>query len=58
MNGFMKRLYNWNYTGLVQENNNEDDDEEDSDSDAYFVINTKGNDEKSDNANYDVIVLD
>ena len=58
MNGFVKRLYNWNYTGLVQDNNNEDDDEEDSDSDAYFVINTKGNDEKSDNANYDVIVLD
>ena len=58
MNGFMKRLYDWNYTGLVQDNNNEDDDEEMSDSDADFVINTKGNDEKNDNANDDVIVLD
>ena len=40
MNGFVKSLYDWNYTGLVQDNNDEDDDEEESDSDADFVINT------------------
>ena len=39
--GFVKSLYDWNYTGLVQDNNDEDDDEEESDSDADFVINTK-----------------
>ena len=58
MNGFVKSLYDQNYTGLVQENNDEDDDEEESDSDADFIMNTKGNDEKNDNANDDVIVLD
>ena len=58
MNGSVKRYYNWNYTGLVQDSNDEDDDEEDNDSDADFVINTKGNDDKNDNANFDVIVLD
>ena len=47
MNEFVKSLYDWNYTGLVQDNNDEDDDEEESDSDADFVINTKGNDEKT-----------
>ena len=47
MNGFVKSLYDWNHTGLVQDNNDEDDDEEESDSDADFVINTKGNDEKT-----------
>ena len=57
MNGSVKRYYNWNYTGLVQDSNDEDDDEEESDSDADFVINTKDNDEKNDNANDDVIVL-
>ena len=36
----------------------EDDDEEQSDSDADFVINTKDNAEKNDNANDNVIVLD
>ena len=46
MNGFLKSLYDWNYTGLVQDNNDEDDDEEKSDSDVDFVINTKDNDEK------------
>ena len=25
MNGFVKSLYDWNYTGLVQDNNDEDD---------------------------------
>ena len=40
INGFVKSLYDWNYTGLVQDNNDEDDDEEESDSDADFVINT------------------
>ena len=40
MNGFGKSLYDWNYIGLVQDNNDEDDDEEESDSDADFVINT------------------
>ena len=58
MNGLVKSLYDWNYTGLVQDNNDEDDDEEDSDSDADFVINTKDNDEQNDNANDDLIVLD
>ena len=58
MNGFVKSLYDWNYTGLVQDNNDEDDDEEESDSDADFVINTKDNDEKDNNANDNVIVLD
>ena len=58
MNEFVKSLYDWNYTGLVQDNNDEDDDEEESHSDADFVINTKDNDEKNDNANDDVIVLD
>ena len=58
MNGFVKSLYDWNYTGLVQDNNDEDDDEEESDSDADFVINTKGSDEKNDNANDEVIVLE
>ena len=58
MNGFVKSLYDWNYTGLVQDSNDEDDDEEESDSDADSVINTKDNDEKNDNANDDVIVLD
>ena len=58
MNGLVKSLYDWNYTGLVQDNNDEDDDEEESDSDADFVINTKGNDEQNDNANDDLIVLD
>ena len=46
MNGFVKSHYDWNYTGLVQDNNDENDDEEESDSDADFVINTKDNDEK------------
>ena len=46
MNAFVKSLYDWHYTGLVQDNNDEDDDEEESDSDADFVINTKGNDKK------------
>ena len=58
MNGFVKSLYDWNYTGLVQDNNDEDDDEEESDSDADFVISTKDNEEKIDNANDNVIVLD
>ena len=31
MNGFLKSLYDWNYTGLIQDNNDEDDDEEGSD---------------------------
>ena len=58
-NGFVKILYDWNYTGLIQKNNDEDDDneEEKRDSDADFVINTKGNDEKNDNTNDDVVVL-
>ena len=58
MNGFVKSLYAWNYTGLVKDSNDEGDDEEESDSDDVFVINTKRNDEKNDNANDDVIVLD
>ena len=58
MNGFAKSLYDWNYTGLVQDNNDENDDEEESDPDAYFVINTKNIDKKNDNANDYVIVLD
>ena len=58
MNGFVKSLNDWNYTGLVQDSNDEDDDEEESDSDADFVINTKGSDEKNDNANDEVIVLE
>ena len=58
MNGFLKSLYDWNYTELLQDNNDEDDDEEESDSDADFVINTKGSDEKNDNANDEVIVLE
>ena len=55
----MKILYDWNYTGLIQKNNDEDDDneEEKRDSDADFVINTKGNGEKNDNTNDDVVVL-
>ena len=47
MNGFVKSLYDWNYTGLVQDSNDEDDDEEESGSDADFVINTKDSDEKT-----------
>ena len=47
MNEFVKSLYDWNYTGLVQDNNDEDDDEEESDWDANFFINTKDNDEKT-----------
>ena len=43
MNGIVKSLCDWKYTGLVQDNNDEDDDEEESDSDADFVINTKDN---------------
>ena len=58
MNGFVKSFYDWNYTGLVQDNNDEDYDEEESDLDAGFVVNTNENDEKNDNANDDVIVLD
>ena len=58
MISFLKSLYDWNYTGLVQDNSDEDDDEEESDSGAEFVINTKDNDEKIHNANDDVIVLD
>ena len=58
MNGFVKSLYDWNYTGLVQDNNDQDDYEEESDSDADFVANTKDKDEKNDNANDDVSVLD
>ena len=58
MNGFVKSLYGWNHTGLVKDSNDEGDDEEESDSDDVFVINTKCNDEKSDNANDNVIVLD
>ena len=54
----MKSLYDWSYTGFVQDNIDEDDDEEESGSDADFVINAKDNDEKNDNANDDVIVLD
>ena len=54
----MKILYDWNHTGLVQDNNDQDDDEEKSDSDADFVISTKHNDEKDDNTNDGVIVLD
>ena len=46
MNGLVKSLYDWNYNGLVQDNNDEDDDEE-SGSNIDFVINTKGNDEKT-----------
>ena len=57
MNGFVKNLYDCNYTGLVRDNNDEDDDEE-SDSDANFVINPKDKDKKHDNANDNVIVLD
>ena len=56
--GFVKSLYDWNYTGLVQDNNDGGDDNEESDSDADFVINTKDNDEKDNNANDNVIVLD
>ena len=56
--GFVKRLCDWNYTGLVQDNNDGDDDNEERDSDADFVINTKDNDEKDNNANDHVIVLD
>ena len=58
MSGFVKSLYDWHYTGLVQNNNDEDDDVEESHWDADFVINTKDNDEKNDNANDNVIVLD
>ena len=58
MKGFVKSLYDWSYTGFVQDNIDEDDDEEESGSDADFVINAKDNDEKNDNANDDVIVLD
>ena len=46
VNGFVKSLYDWNYTGLVQDNNDQDDDEEESDSDADFVVNTKDNEKK------------
>ena len=56
--GFVKSLYDWNYTGLLQDNNDGDDDNEESDWDADFVINTKDNDEKDNNANDNVIVLD
>ena len=56
--GFVKSLYDWNYTGLVQDNNYGDYDNEESASDADFVINTKDNDEKDNNTNDNVIVLD
>ena len=56
--GFVKSLYDWNYTGLVQDTNDGDDDNEESDSDADFVINTKDNNEVDNNANDNVIVLD
>ena len=52
--GFVKSLYDWNYTELVQDNNGGDDDNEESDSDADFVINTKDNDEKDNNTNDNV----
>ena len=58
MSRFVKSLYDWNYTGLVQDNYDEDDDEEESDSDADFVINIKDNDEKNNNADDDATVLD
>ena len=58
MNRFVKSLNDWNYTGLVQDSSDEDDGEEKSDSDADFVVNTKDNEEKNDNANDDVIILD
>ena len=58
MNEFVKNLYDWHYTGLVQDSNDEGDDEEENDPNADFVINTKDSDEKNDNANDDVIVLD
>ena len=57
MNRFVKSLYDWNYTGLVQDNKDEDDDEEESDSDPDFVINTKDMNEKTDNVNDDIVVL-
>ena len=56
--GFVKSLYDWNYTGLVQDNNDGDDDNEECHSDADFVINIKDNDEKGNNANDNVIALD
>ena len=56
--GFVKSLYDWNYTGLVQDNNDGDDDNEESNLDADFVINTKDNDGKDNNANDNAIVLD
>ena len=56
--GFVKSLYDWNYTGLLQDDNHGDDDNEESDSDAEFIINTKDNDEKDNNANDNVTVLD
>ena len=56
--GFVKNLYDWNYTGLVQDNNDGDDGNEESDSDADFVINTRDNNEKDNDANGNVIVLD
>ena len=58
MNEFVKSLYDWHYTRLVQDNNDEGDDEEENDRDADFAINTKDSDAKNDNANDDVIVLD
>ena len=56
--GFVKSLYDWNYTGLVQDDNDGDDDNEVSDSDTDLVINTKDIDEKDNSANDNVIVLD
>ena len=56
--GFVKSLYDWSYTGLVQDNNDGDDDNEESNLDADFVINTKDNDGKDNNANDNAIVLD
>ena len=53
--GFVKSLYDWNYTELVQDNNDGDDGNEESDSDADFVINTRDNNEKDNNANDNVI---
>ena len=38
MNEFVKNLYDWHYTRLVQDNNDEGDDEEENDRDADFAI--------------------
>ena len=59
MNGFVKSLYNWNYTGLVQDNYDDDDMMMKRVTRMLTLLYTlKTMTKKNDNANDDGIVLD